>query len=439
MISLTAGNEDRLKDLTIKYFDIFKHFVTKHVITILFLVLSIVFFLVSGMGGQLYALDIVNRVSRNLFLVLALIIPVTAGMGLNFSIILGAMSSQAVIIFVTHWGHSTGHWLFLDHWGILTCAILATPLAILVGYAVGNLFNRTKGQEMITGIILGFFAAAIYMFVFLQLVGGFIPMDNEILVLSSGVGIRTTIDLSGYLRYGLDDLWRVSLPVMIVAFGVLLALFRVVTFIRAKTDRVSLAQFTYSMVLALIAIGVGIYHVATDSVYMTVGVPAATWLAIIALCVFITFFQRTKLGQDMRAAGQDRHVAAISGIAVDKVRVKAVIYSTVLAAWGHIIFLQNMGAFSTYGSYNQIGFYSVAAILIGGATVTKANIGHAILGVFLFHTLFIFAPSAGRQLFGDAQIGEYFRVFVVYGVIGFTLALYAWKTKMQGKQLLQKK
>jgi simple sugar transport system permease protein len=136
----------------------------------------------------------------------------------------------------------------------------------------------------------------------------------------------------------------------------------------------------------------------------------------------------------MRSVGQDRHVAAVSGIDVDKVRIIAVIMSMVLAAWGHIIFLQNMGAFSTYGSHEQIGFYAVAAILIGGATVTKATIGQALLGVFLFHTLFIVAPAAGRELFGDAQVGEYFRVFVAYGVIGATLAMYAWKRHFQSRQ-----
>lgn len=132
--------------------------------------------------------------------------------------------------------------------------------------------------------------------------------------------------------------------------------------------------------------------------------------------------------------GQDRHVAAISGIPVDHVRITAIVFSTVFASWGHIIFLQNMGAFSTYGSYEQVGLYAIAAILIGGATVTKATIGQALLGVFLFHTLFIVAPAAGRELFGDAQIGEYFRVFVAYGVIGLTLAMHAWKKILEGRQ-----
>jgi len=41
--------------------------------------------------------------------------------------------------------------------------------------------------------------------------------------------------------------------------------------------------------------------------------------------------------------------------------------------------------------------------------------------------LFIVAPQAGKQLFNNAQIGEYFRVFVSYGVIALSLAMHAWK------------
>ena len=36
------------------------------------------------------------------------------------------------------------------------------------------------------------------------------------------------------------------------------------------------------------------------------------------------------------------------------------------------------------------------------------------------------APSAGKNLFGDAAIGEYFRVFISYGVIALALVMYAW-------------
>ena len=74
-----------------------------------------------------------------------------------------------------------------------------------------------------------------------------------------------------------------------------------------------------------------------------------------------------------------------------------------------------------------MGQFAIAALLVGGASVQKANNRQAITGIILFHTLFIVAPLAGRELFGDAVIGEYFRVFVSYGVIAMALAMHAWK------------
>jgi len=42
--------------------------------------------------------------------------------------------------------------------------------------------------------------------------------------------------------------------------------------------------------------------------------------------------------------------------------------------------------------------------------------------------MFIVSPLAGKNLMGNAMIGEYFRVFVTYGVIGMALALHAWQS-----------
>jgi len=48
--------------------------------------------------------------------------------------------------------------------------------------------------------------------------------------------------------------------------------------------------------------------------------------------------------------------------------------------------------------------------------------------------LFVISPLAGQNLLGNAQIGEYFRVFVAYGVIGLSLVLHAWeKSKSKTK------
>lgn len=44
--------------------------------------------------------------------------------------------------------------------------------------------------------------------------------------------------------------------------------------------------------------------------------------------------------------------------------------------------------------------------------------------------MFIISPIAGKNLFNNAQLGEYFRVFACYAVIAVALALHAWKTIM---------
>ena len=43
--------------------------------------------------------------------------------------------------------------------------------------------------------------------------------------------------------------------------------------------------------------------------------------------------------------------------------------------------------------------------------------------------MFIVAPSAGAKITGDSMIGEYFRVFVSYGVITVALVMYEMKKR----------
>ena len=153
----------------------------------------------------------------------------------------------------------------------------------------------------------------------------------------------------------------------------------------------------------------------------------ATFILIGVFCLFIIWFRRTKLGQDMRAIGQDMAVADSAGIPVERTRIIAIVISTVLACFGQIIFLQNIGTMNTYNSHDQAGMFAIAAILIGGASVSRATIANVFVGVVLFHLMFVVSPMAGKELIGQAQLGEYFRVFVSYGIIALALVLHAWK------------
>ena len=64
----------------------------------------------------------------------------------------------------------------------------------------------------------------------------------------------------------------------------------------------------------------------------------------------------------------------------------------------------------------------------------RASIGNVFLGVILFHTMFIVAPKTGAAITGDSMIGEYFRVFICYGVIALSLVMHAWSENNRRKQ-----
>lgn len=331
-------------------------------VPILFICISLFAIPLSKFSLLYLAQELMTRLVRNSFLVLSLIIPIIAGMGLNFAMVLGAMAGQIGLIFVTDWN-------ILGMPGMLLAMIISTPIALLNGYLCGKILNRARGREMVTGLILGFFSQAIYLLIVLYGMGSFIPIKSPALVLSRGWGIRNAVNLIG-MRAALDRL----VPIKIGGFTL----------------------------------------------------PLATLVVIALLCVFITWFKKTKLGQDMRAIGQDMAVAESAGINVMRTRLIAIMMSTVMACYGQIIYLQNIGTINTYNSHEQIGLFSAAALLVGGATVSRANISNVFLGVILFHLMFIVSPMAGKNLIGSAMLGEYFRVFVTYGVIAISLVIYAW-------------
>lgn len=404
-----------------------KEYIFNNMVTILFVILCLVGLSLSGQPISLVLNELVIRIARNSFLVLALIIPVIAGMGLNFGIVIGAMAAQIIIIAVTHWG-------IVGVPGFLLCVVLTTPLAIIFGYFTGKLLNKTKGQEMITSMILGYFANGLYQLLFLFLIGTLIPMNNPVLMISGGVGIKNTVDLTGGIKYALDNIFNKSLYYVVYNMALIALLICVALIIYSVIKKKkNLKGLIIKAIISLVVfVGCQINSVAILLNY--VGVPIVTMLVIAALCIFNILIFKTKLGQDFRTVGQNPVVANASGINVDKTRIKAIVISTVLAAWGQLIFLQNIGTLNTYGSHEQVGMFAIAAILIGGATVSKATNKQAILGVILFHTLFIVSPTAGKNLFNNAQIGEYFRVFVAYGVICVSLVLYAWKDHVKAKE-----
>lgn len=339
-----------------------KKFLTGSAVPLLFLVIIIVAIPLSGYTGTFLAREIVTRLGRNLFFILALLLPIMAGMGINFGMVLGSMAGQIGLVFITDWGVTGAPGLFL-------AMLVGTPIAIALGCFGGAVLNRAKGREMITSMMLGFFISGIYQFFLLYLCGSIIPVKSATLLLSKGYGIRNalTLDVAG----GFDKL----LPLKVGG----------------------------------------------------VAIPVGTFIIIGVICVFTVWFRKTKFGQDMRAVGQDMVVSDTAGIKVEKTRMLSIVISTVLACYGQIIYLQNIGTLNTYNGADQAALFAAAALLVGGATVTKASIPNAIIGTALFHLMFIVMPKAGANITGSAMLGEYLRMFVSYGVVTIALILHAWK------------
>ena len=343
------------------------NFLSNNLVPIMFIIICSICIPVSGFSLSYILNELMARLGRNAFLILSLLIPIMAGMGLNFGMTLGAMAGEIALIFVYDW----------QIWGIpnviLSC-IVSIPISILLGWFCGKMLNLAKSREMVTSYIISYFMNGLYTLVVLYLMGSIIPIKHNDIKLARGYGIRNSVNLTTS-RQCLDN--AISLKIA------------------------------------------------------GVKIPVLTLLIIAAMCLFIVWFKKTKLGQDMRAVGQDMEVAREAGINVEKTRIIAMIMSTVMAGFGMIIYLQNMGSISTYSSHSNVGMFAIAALLVGGASVDKASIGNVFLGVILFHTLFIVAPTVATKVTGDSMLGEYFRVFVSYAVITVALIMYEVKKRKQ--------
>ena len=465
--------------------DLMKRFVSDNKVILLFVLLSIACIIISGANISYVAGEVFSRFGRNTCLVLALIIPCMAGLGMNFGIVVGAIAAQISIFWVVHWG-------FTGISGFMLCVAMSTPMAIFFGWLLGLLFNKTKGSEMVAGLILGFFAAGLYRLFTLYIIGGVIPFDDPNL-LDRGFGLRNAFDLTGNLKYAVDDISFLSTCVVLgivyllytgvvylhgkkygsditgkklltqlitaaalVVFGfvgklippvaemlgknrviladavtlgaVILLVWAVVLFVKNKPAKGTPA-FSKVLKIAILAAVLFVTNLipGINKVYRSVRLPAMTFAVICFFAAFNNWLVNTRLGQNMRTVGQNRSVATSAGIDVDKTRIIATCISTVLAAWGQLIFLQNLGTFNTVQQQDNVGLYAVAAILGGGANVQKATNKQAIIGVVLFHTLFVVAPLAATELVGDSAISEYIRMFFSYGVIAVSLAMHASK------------
>lgn len=243
---------------------------------------------------------------------------------------------------------------------IFSC-VLGALIAIPLGWAYSKMLNRMKGDEMTISTYVGFSFVSLMCIAWMLL-----PFTNpKIIWLLSGKGLRVTHSLLGSFAHILDNL---------LSFRVLGA-----------------------------------------------DVPTGLLLFFLMCCLAMWIFSRSKAGIAMSAAGSNPRFAEASGLNVDHMRTLGTVLSTVIAAVGIVIYSQAFGYAQLYTAPRQLGFIAASAILIGGATVTKARVGHVILGVFLFEGVL----SLGQQVVNAAVAGgglsEVMRIMISNGIILYAL------------------
>ena len=123
-------------------------------VPLMFIIICAVCIPISGFSPGYLLNEIVTRLGRNAFLILSLLIPIMAGMGLNFGMTLGAMAGESALsLWLTgRYGNDPA----------LSCMIISIPISILLGLFCGKMLNMAKGREMVTSYIISFFMNGLY-------------------------------------------------------------------------------------------------------------------------------------------------------------------------------------------------------------------------------------------------------------------------------------
>lgn len=245
-------------------------------------------------------------------------------------------------------------------WLALSFAI-AIPLGAIVGYGYGKLMNAVKGSEMTIATYTGFSVVALMCLAWLTL-----PFKNPKMGWFIGKGLRETIQL----------------------------------------DAVGAAQILNK-----------IFAFQIGGIIIPTGL-----LAVFGFfCVLVWLFFRSKTGIAISAGGINPKFAQATGLDIDRNRIYANVLSTILGAIGIIVYSQSFGYAQLYTAPLMMAFPAVAAVLIGGATASRAKVSHVIIGVFLFQGLLTTALPVANEIFAGTDLSEIMRMVIQNGIILYAL------------------
>ncbi len=316
--------------------------------------------------------DVLRRWGMYGVLVLAMVPAIQCGIGPNFGISLGIVCGLFSSLIAIELNIAAlpcfASTPVLGQWcSMLFAMVLGALIAWFVGVAYGLLLNRVKGSEMTVSTYVGLSIIA-----FMNILWVTLPFKSgDIKWPIGGEGARNTISLEN-------------------SFGELLN----------KTG--------------------GFYLIGSEE-SGGLFIPTGLLVFFFLMCLLIYLFMRSKTGKAMTAAGANPNFARASGINVDKMRILGTAVSTSLGAVGIITYAQAFGFLQMYNAPLMMGFHCVAAILIGGASISKARISHVIIGTFLFQGLLVIALPVANKVLVGTDLSDIMRMIISNGIIIYAL------------------
>lgn len=242
--------------------------------------------------------------------------------------------------------------------GFLLAILFGTLFGILFGWLYGVILNKAKGGEMMIATYVGFSSVALMSIMWLIL-----PFKSKDMIWAyGGSGLRTTISVERYWYRVLEKFFN-------------------------------LGEMKF---------------------------PIGEIIIFLVFSFIVGLFFRTKSGLAMKAVGTNEKFARATGINIANERIKSVVFSSVLAAIGIIIYQQSFGFVQLYLAPFYMAFPAIAAILIGGASVNKATIVNVVVGTFLFQGILTMTPSVVNGII-KTDMSETIRIIVSNGMILYAL------------------
>lgn len=239
--------------------------------------------------------------------------------------------------------------------------VISIVCSIIFGIVYGVILNKLKGSEMTVGTYLGFSAVSL-----LSIGWTLLPFHNpEMIWAIGGKGLRTTISLTGHFEGILDRFFSVS--------------------------------------------------------FLGKELSVGTLCFFLLLCFFTSVFLKTKKGIALKASGENPDFAKGMGINVDYQRILAATLSTILGGVGILVYSQGYGFMQLYQAPLMMPFSSVAAVLIGGASVRRVSVGNVIIGVVFLQLFMSVSVPVISKILPDSSLSESLRMIITYGAILFAL------------------